>query len=274
MALMRYRPRGSEPDDVRLGRFVPDDWKHREKFPAKAVFPKTISVVERTLVLPYWHWLHDQGYEGSCVGHGISMERAISNQAQNKILARFRPWTRRYDPLDCWDWAKAHDQWPDTNPGDDNGTSVNAGYEYQRVEGPRRIKTKGITLGSDGHPRLVGTPKPNDASEGVSTYRWATRVDEMRTALSNGIPVVIGVNWYSNFDKPVKYDNDYWVGRDQNLGQIRGGHCVCVYGASDKRQAFKIKNSWGRSYPLIYMPYSAMQRLLDEDGEAALVTDR
>lgn len=34
-------------------------------------------------------------------------------------------------------------------------------------------------------------------------------------------------------------------------------------------------NSWGRSYPHItYMPYETMQQLLDEEGEAAVITDR
>lgn len=29
-----------------------------------------------------------------------------------------------------------------------------------------------------------------------------------------------------------------------DLGGIRGGHCVCVYGASDRRQAVKFVNNW------------------------------
>jgi hypothetical protein len=35
-----------------------------------------------------------------------------------------------------------------------------------------------------------------------------------------------------------------------------------------------VKNSWGRAYPLVWLPYAAMERLLKEDGEATLVTDR
>jgi hypothetical protein len=42
-------------------------------------------------------------------------------------------------------------------------------------------------------------------------------------------PVVVGANWYTNFDQPVKEtgSNRWWIGRG-DLGQVRGGHCVCL----------------------------------------------
>jgi hypothetical protein len=37
----------------------------------------------------------------------------------------------------------------------------------------------------------------------------------------------------------------------------------------------RILNSWGRGYPhRVWMPDETLQRLIDEDGEVALVTDR
>ena len=42
------------------------------------------------------------------------------------------------------------------------------------------------------------------------------------------MPGVIGVNWYTNFDRPVHDGIRWWVGRG-DLGTIRGGHCVCIY---------------------------------------------
>jgi hypothetical protein len=42
-------------------------------------------------------------------------------------------------------------------------------------------------------------------------------------------PVVIGVNWYESFYRPVKKDRRLWVGLDsKNLGRLMGGHCVCL----------------------------------------------
>lgn len=266
---MIYRPIKSDPLDDRLGRFIPDDFEHVEKYPARAVMPESVRIVNKFLKLPSWHWSHDQGQEGSCVGHGIAMERATTNTNQNILAKLIGLKTRRYDPIDVWNEAKKIDQWDDTNPGDDNGTSVRAGYDVARNLGLRRVKD--VVL--DGLvPRPIGHWE-RQLSEGVAANRWATKVDEMRTSISKGIPVTIGVNWYENFSTPLFYKGEYWIGRGR-LGQITGGHCVCISGASDKRQAFRIKNSWGRNYPLVWLPYATMQRLLDEDGEAALVTDR
>jgi hypothetical protein len=49
------------------------------------------------------------------------------------------------------------------------------------------------------------------------------------TAPSAPVPVSIGVSWYSAFDSPRKDSSGrYWIARDNNLGRVRGGHCVCL----------------------------------------------
>lgn len=252
-----------------LGRRTPTDWKHVQRFPFSAVAPETVSKAEKVLRLPWWHKSHDQGQEGSCVGHGAAMERAVTNTAQNAFLHLVKP-TRRYDPIWIWNQAKSIDEWPDTNPGDDNGTSVRAGYDVLRTLGAPRVQSMKL---------IDGVPMPQhegivDLSEGVAANRWATSVDEIRSAIANGTPVTIGVDWYSNFDRPEKKGSEYWIGASGALGSIRGGHCVCLYGVSDKRQAFKLKNSWGRDYPEVWLTYIVMQKLLNDNGEAAIVTDR
>lgn len=265
---MIYRPINADPWDRRLGRLIPDDFEHVEKWPMRAA--EATFTVNKLLKLPNWHWYHNQGYEGSCVGHAVAMERATTNTNQNILAKILGLKTRWYDPIDVWNEAKKIDQWSDTNPGDDNGTSVRAGYDVARNLGLRRVKE--MFLGGDGVPRPID-PQPRSLSEGISANRWATSVDQMRTAIYRGQPVTIGINWYENFANPTFFDGQYWIGRGK-LGAITGGHAVCISGASDKRQAFRMKNSWGRSYPLVWLPYKVMQRLLDEDGEAALVTDR
>lgn len=242
-----------------LGRRTPEDFNHVEKYPFAAVQPLTAVSVNRSLRLPGFHSTWDQGREGACVGFGTSMMMSILNEAQSRAAVT-KPYTHRYDPWWLWDRAKEVDYWPDTNPGDSNGTSVSAACDILRTKGHRRI-VSGKTL-----PEAVG--------EGISTNRWAGSVDEVRTALSMGIPCSIGVNWYTAFDNPTYDGSRYWIGKDGNLGSIRGGHCVCIYGAWDKYQAVRIKNSWGSSYPLVWMPYSVLQRLINESGEVTLVTDR
>jgi hypothetical protein len=265
--MLRYRPAGHSPDDSRLGRLVPDDDEHIRKYPLTV---ETAVKVEKILKLPSWHWTHDQGNEGSCVGHGSSMERAITNTSQN-VLRKISPSTVRYDTIWLWNEAKKIDEWTETNPGDDNGTSVRAAYDVMRAQGCLRVRSMHL---KDGVPTPWHADNAPDLNAGCAVNRWATTVDQMRSSIAAALPVTIGVNWYSNFDSPIKTKGGgMWIGKD-DLGKIRGGHCVCIYGASDRRQAFRVKNSWGRAYPLVWLSYSAMERLLREDGEATLVTDR
>jgi hypothetical protein len=46
-------------------------------------------------------------------------------------------------------------------------------------------------------------------------------------------PVVLGINWYSAFDDPTPVPRkgggfDYWIGREDDWGWLRGGHAICV----------------------------------------------
>ncbi|HEX6021518.1 MAG TPA: hypothetical protein VFZ00_05945 [Solirubrobacter sp.] len=79
-------------------------------------------------------------------------------------------------------------------------------------------------------PAPLGRRPPSD---------W-THVDKYpltaATAPAKPVPVVIGVNWYVEFDKPQKDSQGHsWIARDGKLTRIRGGHCVCLKprGATD-----------------------------------------
>jgi hypothetical protein len=50
----------------------------------------------------------------------------------------------------------------------------------------------------------------------------------LTTIPATPVPIAIGINWYANFDDPVRDPTGhYWIGRGP-LGQVRGGHCVCL----------------------------------------------
>lgn len=252
-----------------LGRRVPSDFEHVRRFALTVPYGGPLEPVEKTLRLPHWWYRgqHDQGKEGACVGFGTTMMMAIINMYDEGR-------TPRYDPWWLWDRSKERDEWGDTNPGDSNGTSVRAACDVLRTMG--HVRTSEWIRAR--RPHVQDVPKPG---EGIGENRWARTVDEMRAVAALGLPMSIGINWYGKFDNPERKEGgwyrkgEYVIGTldGRNLGPIRGGHCVCVYGASDRRQAFKIVNSWGRSYPLVWMPYETMQQMINEDGEVALVTD-
>jgi hypothetical protein len=233
-------------EEPSLGRLVPPDWRHVELYPYAAVAPPTVTTVERALPLPRLRTFYDQGREGACVGFASSWMMSILNR-------------HRYDARWLWNAAKAIDEFPQTNPGDNLGTSVRAAMDVLRTQGHERV--------FDGHSR------PPDLAEGISANRWARSADEIRTSIAEGTPVVLGCSWHVNFDHPEQDGRDHWIGRG-DLGPVRGGHAVCIYRASDRRQAVGIVNNWGTRYPLVWMPYTTLDQLLADSGEAALVTDR
>lgn len=233
-----------------FGRRPPTDWNHVEKYRLTAVQPMVPVVVEDLLPLAYsLRTYYDQGREGACVGFGWSWAMSILNRIKFAYP--------KYDASWLYHQAQLVDEWTETPP--EEGTSVRAGGDVLRTRGHMR--------------HIRGHNLPVDPNEGILSNRWAVSVDEVRACISLGIPVVIGVNWYEKMMEPEKVDKQWWIGRG-DLGRIAGGHCVCIYGASDRRDAFKVVNNWGKDWPLVWLPYETMARLIVEDGEVAVITDR
>jgi len=229
-----------------LGRRTPEDRRHIEKYPYAALRLPTPSVVERAITLPPYRAIYDQRHTHGCVGYSSTWMMSLLNR-------------RRYDPVWLWNEAKRLDPWPDTRPGDRNETTIRAALDVLRGQGHRRV-----WAGRDLDPR---------PSEGISENRWATTVDQIRTSLQRGVPVVLGIDWYAAFNTPERAGREWWIGRGRT-GRRLGGHAVCIYRASDRLGAVGILNSWGTRYPLVLMSYERLEGLLDQDGEATLVTRR
>lgn len=66
------------------------------------------------------------------------------------------------------------------------------------------------------------------------------------------VPGVLGINWYSAFDSPVKDSRGFWwIGRDGNLGTVRGGHCIAAKprGATDPTAWWSFYDQDDREFP-------------------------
>jgi hypothetical protein len=244
-----------------LGRVKPPNFEHVAKYAFKAAAP---FILEKLLPLPPWHKLHNQGRQGACVGFGTSMMLAVLRTVECMSKGAKAPYVR-YNPFWLWDRAKEVDPFPDSNPGDDNGTTVSAACDI--------LRTKGHVIWLDENdPKSFSEVDPNLQ---IAANRWAQTIDDVRAALADNIPISIGVNWYEDFDTPKFINGESWIGTDvNNLGELRGGHCICGYGGSDQRKAVRLKNSWGADYPEVWLPYATLERLIHEDGEVALITDK
>jgi hypothetical protein len=125
-----------------------------------------------------------------------------------------------------WDRSKERDQWPETNPGDDSGTSVRTAGDVLREAGHVGWEPE---FSDDDHTER-GTYSAG-LEAGIQHFRWALSVDEVHEVLGNA--------------------------RADELGAV------------------PLLNSWGREYPhRTWMPDDVLDRLMREEGEIAVPTDR
>lgn len=206
----------------------------------------TPITVERKLSLPtQYRAYYDQGAEGACVGFGFSWMMSILNR-------------KKYDAYWLYQQAQLTDEFLDTPPGD--GTSETAASKILIDQGHRRV--------------WAGVSWPASKTAGIAAVRFASSVDELRACILAGVPFGCAVPWYENFDAPQWTKSRGWVIGEGLLGNVRGWHFICAYGARDSYGCFDLVNSWGNDYPLVKIPYSVVERLMQEDATFAVVTDR
>jgi len=103
--------------------------------------------------------------------------------------------------------------------------------------------------------------KPNDLCYKEASYHSSLKyrkishtLKEIKTALSNGYPIIFGFDVFENFEN---FDASN-VSMPLPEGEIIGGHAVVAVGYSDERECFLIRNSWGKEWGMdgyFMMPY-------------------
>lgn len=177
----------------------------------------------------------NQGKEGRCVVFGWGGELAAS--------------PHRYEINDEW----CNEHWPlvveqDRAMGNDypDGASVLAGAKAMQMLG------------------------------NVKSYYWGFGIDDVLQNLSRRGPVLLGINWRAD----MYATNEH--GFISVTGDLVGGHCILANGIWPKHPFFEddvvaLTNSWGPEWGINgrgYMLTSDLSRLLHEDGEACIPTDR
>lgn len=184
----------------------------------------------------------DQGPTSCCVGFAWS----------NFLRCAPMQTVKNQSPFDIYRKAVQLDEWPENNSeatlpdGSDkfvSGTSVRAGAEAVTAEG--RLKS----------------------------YLWAfTLSPVIEWVLTRG-PVVLGVNWYSSFDKP----NADGIARITPQASVVGGHAFLMRGANTKRSLALFENSWGDGWGrngMFYLPFADLERLIYEKGEVCTAIEQ
>lgn len=219
----------------RLGRLKAED--PRDRLFLLSAEPRSQSVVARRNQLwPYFDAPFDQGYEGTCVGHGWKSWCVCAPVIQSDV-GEFP------SPVQIYDMCMPIDEWTQNDQGDRQfGTSVRAGAKVMKALG--FLEAYGW------------------AWDLTTAINWLAGIDAEGRFV--GGPVVIGVNWYGGmFDTNAE-------GFLTISGQVEGGHCVCLLGWNEKRGFAYGINSWGSSWGnrgRFYMSGETLDRLIREDGE-------
>jgi hypothetical protein len=209
------------------------------KFPVRATLPSRVA--KRPV---FWQEgvVLDQGSEGACVGFGWTAEllaEPVAPSPQPDV-----PVAESYATF-VYRRAQKIDEWD----GEDyEGTSVLAGAKIMHA---------------DGH---------------ITSYRWCFGVRDVRDAIIEHGPVVIGVPWYSSMYSTRK------SGLVTISGKKVGGHCILVTGyhpafeiEGKVQEVFRWRNSWGPSYGVNgsgFITYDDLDRLLRDQGEACAPVGR
>jgi hypothetical protein len=101
----------------------------------------------------------------------------------------------------------------------------------------------------------------------IAGYTWCQDTADALDALQHG-PVLLGVNWYSSFDRP----SDQGVVSLPAGATIRGGHEI-VCRAYDGSDLLWCDNSWGTGWGKagrFAFPTAVMERLFTEQGDCAV----
>lgn len=104
----------------------------------------------------------------------------------------------------------------------------------------------------------------------IGTYRWATTVEDVRDAILEVGPVIVGTWWYASMFYP---DPEGFL---EVNGSRAGGHAYVVNGVNWDRGVFRLKNSWGRRWGRegrAYLSAEDLERLLNEQGEACIAEE-
>jgi hypothetical protein len=233
MHLLEIKKLERTPADPRLGRLIPPDFEHVSKYPLISSVtgnrtpdvPVSVQIGinwfndfdnpiydaksrrwwigknktnlgkfrgGHSITIPHDHTKHlvawwkkyDQGNFGACVGFAASQLMSMMNR-------------KFYDGFWMWDESKKVDGFADTNPGDNNGTTVRAAFDVLRDKG---------------HVIIRGDKKSQPIlQEGiVSVNRWSTDFQEILNALKNPLYDQLGAAPITN-NWNVSYPHIVWM---------------------------------------------------------------
>ena len=202
---------------------------------------------EKVDLRPFCPGVYDQGQIGSCTANAIAA--AYEYDLRKQALADFVP-SRLF--------IYYNERVMENTVGTDSGAQIRDGIKV--------LNTQGVCHETSWpYDASRCFEKPTDACysdakscKAVAYHRVAQDIDQLRTALKLGFPVVFGFQVYASFESVD-------VSRTGNMPmpkadeKVLGGHAVMAVGFDDEKKVAIVRNSWGEAWGdegYFYMPYA------------------
>jgi C1A family cysteine protease len=220
-----------------------DDIAYRPKIARmEAQIPSMINLVDKFPAC----W--DQGDLGSCTGHGTVGAMVYLHPDQ------------MFSRLDAYYNGRVIEGDVDQ----DNGAQIS-----DVISG---LTNTGVIPEIDWpyNPATFATPPKALETYPIVKAVQASRVadlEDLKSALAEGFPVVIGFSVYSNFESQEMNESGILTMPGPS-DELLGGHCVLVIGYDETTQQCFVRNSWGTGWgPFngnFYMPYRYFNTLVSD----------
>lgn len=231
----------------RLGRKPPPDFTHVEKYPHQ--LRAAIQKCEKNINVSTWiRRYYNQLDTPQCVAFSTGQERSQKYRIE-------------FDAHWLYAECKKRDGYPN-----EDGTFTRVALDVLREEGFKTKQSKYV-----------------QETFGIKRNEWLTSVDEMRQAVvTSPTGILVATNWYMGMFNPT-HNGQHYTMDPKNLGQLAGGHQYWIKGVSDNLGGFLTPSTWGQpdrnwqpgedGWPITLIPYELMDRLMKEDGEAAIIVE-
>lgn len=247
MTVTRLRD-GTRSDDSRLGRLTPADWQHVEKYPLRAL-PAADQPSDVPVVLGInWYGAFD------------SPERSTNGAGPMWWIGRCALGPRRGGHAICAEMGTATDTSAWYRFYDQRREGACVGFAWSRaisLLNRRRYDAAWLYRQAQ-----LGDEWPGEAYAGTSLRA----AGDVLASLGHR-------RVYGGHTLPERVDEGISVYRwATSVDEV---HAALGNAKADRLGAVPLLNSWGRDYPQrVWLPDETLDRLLREDGEAAIPTDR
>ncbi|MBU2703421.1 C1A family cysteine protease [Sporomusaceae bacterium BoRhaA] len=218
----------------------------RDRIYYSAYYKKTEQIPAKIDLRDKCSPIVDQGELGSCTAN------AIASGLREYLLKNKAAWIALSRLFLYWEERKL-----EGTVNEDSGAEIRDGMKV--------LKKIGVCPEADWPydiSTFTNTPTDKMVTDGavyeVAEYHRIPSFDQLKVALAEGLPIVIGIEVYESFESDIVSKTGIVPLPNKNTEKYLGGHAVLVVGYDDNKKQLIVRNSWGTDWGdkgYFYLPY-------------------